>query len=215
MTTDPIARARAGDGEAFRELTDMQTNGWQLHFAGSVASDDDSRSAVESLINAAAGLPVEFHFDAKFDQLRSLYRRASLYWHATGYGVSAQEEPQAQEHFGNTTIEAMSAGAVPIVINSGGQTEIVSHGADGFLWDSPAELSGYTVQLATDRALMMRMSDRALAASTRFSRAAFIHHLETVIAQMSEPSSLKASRFGRNIGRETATGETETSRALR
>jgi hypothetical protein len=55
-------------------------------------------------------------------------------WHATGYGFDAEQYPAKQEHFGMTTVEAMSAGAVPVVLNTGGQREIVTHGDDGFLW---------------------------------------------------------------------------------
>ena len=39
-----------------------------------------------------------------------------------------------------TTAEAMSAGCIPIVVNKGGQREIVDEGVNGFKWDSIDEL---------------------------------------------------------------------------
>jgi len=36
------------------------------------------------------------------------------------------------EHFGITTVEAMAAGCVPLVYDSGGQAEIVSSGYNGY-----------------------------------------------------------------------------------
>ena len=165
----------------FRELIDVHRRGWQLHFVGSVAPDPDSRMLLERLTNTARGLPVFFHFDTDFESLRDLYRRASLYWHATGYGLPADEHPQFQEHFGMTTAEAMSAGVVPIVIYSGGQTEIVTHTHDGFVWDELAALASYTTQLTSDEHLLRTMSANAKASSTRFGRPAFNQRVDTII----------------------------------
>ncbi|PYS81532.1 MAG: hypothetical protein DMF67_16315 [Acidobacteria bacterium] len=170
--------------DAFSRLTDIQRDGWQLHFAGSAARDAGSRALAERLKNAARGLPVFFHFDAGLDALRDLYRHASLYWHATGHGFPAREHPLLQEHFGVTTVEAMSAGAVPVVINSGGQREIVTHAADGFLWDEPAALARQTVRLIEDPSLLMRMSRQAVLSSAKFSRAAFNERVDAVIERL-------------------------------
>jgi glycosyltransferase involved in cell wall biosynthesis len=194
--------------EAFREMTHLRDQDWQLHFAGSVAPDRESHAIVADLTKAAGGMPVHFHFDTDFETLRDLYRRASIYWHATGYGVLADEDPSAQEHFGNTTIEAMSAGAVPIVINSGGQCEIVDHGRDGFLWNDLTQLSQYTTRLAAEPELMMRMSEAALSSSSRFSRSAFLQGVDGVIARVSEQTWLQASPVGHNISREAVAAET-------
>ena len=128
-----------------------------------------------------AALPVHFHFDADLDCLRNLYRRASIYWHATGYSSIPQNDPSAQEHFGMTTVEAMSAGAVPIVINSGGQKEIVTQGRNGLLWDELDELSRETTRLITDANLLERMSKEAVSASSKFGRAIFVAKMERVI----------------------------------
>ncbi|HXI24773.1 MAG TPA: glycosyltransferase family 4 protein [Pyrinomonadaceae bacterium] len=170
----------------FKRLRDVQRDTWQLHFAGSVAQDAKTRTLLEQLKNDVAGLPIHFHFDADLDRLRNLYRGASIYWHATGYGSTAHNDPSAQEHFGMTTVEAMSAGAVPIVINSGGQKEIVTQGRNGFLWDELDELSRETTQLVTDANLLDRMSKEAVSASSKFGRAVFIANMDRVIGRVLE-----------------------------
>ncbi|MDT5158712.1 MAG: hypothetical protein QOH51_3069 [Acidobacteriota bacterium] len=170
--------------DVFKQLTAVQRDGWQLHFAGSVARDEETLALVERLKDAAKGHSVFFHFDAKLDTLRDLYRRASLYWHATGYNFPACEQPRLQEHFGMTTIEAMSAGAVPVVINSGGQREVVTHAVDGLLWDEPSTLADQTVQLINDLHLLERLSRQAIWSSAKFSRAAFNNSMDLIIGRL-------------------------------
>lgn len=58
-----------------------------------------------------------------------LYGEASIFWHACGLG---EKDPHLVEHFGMTTVEAMQNYCVPIVIDGGGQKEIVEHGVSGF-----------------------------------------------------------------------------------
>jgi glycosyltransferase involved in cell wall biosynthesis len=135
---------------------------------------------------AARGLPVHIHAGIGFERLRSLYRDAAIYWHATGYGTSADLQPLAQEHFGITTVEAMSAGAVPVVIDAGGQTETVNHGVNGFRWRSLDQLSEYTRLLAGDRALRESLSRQAVAGSAMFSAEAFAQRIARIAASLLE-----------------------------
>lgn len=170
--------------EVFKSLPDIHAAGWQLHFAGSTTPDERSRQFTAELVEAARGYPVFFHFDAPLFRLHDLYRKASLYWHATGYGLPADEHPAMQEHFGITTVEAMSAGAVPIVINTGGQREIVSHEVDGFRWDDLDGLVAHTQRLIADPPLLKRISRRAALSSARFSRAAFNASMDRIIEEL-------------------------------
>ena len=167
--------------EAFRRCPRLIQGGWELHFAGSLLSDRDGTGTIARLEREAAGLPVMIHRNASFELLRDLYRQSSIYWHATGYGSSPELHPGKQEHFGITTVEAMSAGAVPVVINSGGQRETVQHGVNGFLWNSLEELQDYTSRLADDPALLKQFSNRAVASSKQFSRAAFADRIENLV----------------------------------
>lgn len=122
-------------------------NGWRYHIAGSCGHDRASQMYLASLQEAAKGYPVRFFVNMKYDELKDQYNRATLFWHATGFGVDEREEPERMEHFGMTTVEAMSAGAIPIVIDKGGQREIVTHKINGFLWQTVDELVVQSLEL--------------------------------------------------------------------
>jgi glycosyltransferase involved in cell wall biosynthesis len=166
---------------AFKEMTDLHRDGWELHIAGSLGGD---RSFADSLVRAARGLPVVFDFNLSREQLRSLYRKAAIYWHATGYGVDADEYPGKQEHFGISTVEAMSAGAVPLVYASGGQTEIVRDGVDGCWWNELDELRSQTRRLVNNYDLRKSLGQNAITSSKRFSRQVFTQRMDKVIGDL-------------------------------
>jgi glycosyltransferase involved in cell wall biosynthesis len=170
--------------ETFKDMRECYRNGWELHFAGNVGAEAESIQFASSLVQKAQGHPVKFHFNAKFDELRELYRRAAIYWHATGVGTDARRHPELQEHFGITTVEAMSAGAVPAVIASGGQTEIVSAGVNGMCWNDPAEMVQQTELLMNDSKLCERLSTAAIDASKKFDRASFIANMDRSITKV-------------------------------
>ena len=98
------------------------------------------------------------------------------------------------EHFGISTVEAMAAGCVPVVINRGGQSEIVEHGATGFLWDTLAELKEYTATLVSDEALRARMAEAARAAAQRFSREAFTEEFRRLLRPSTQDAAAQATR---------------------
>lgn len=167
--------------ETFRGMPDLARQGWELHFAGTVLADAASKAAVERLEKAASGLPVHIHRSIGIEALRQLYRKASIYWHATGYGSLAASQPGWQEHFGITTVEAMSAGAVPVVIDSGGQRETVDHEVNGFRWNDLTELQNYTRRIAGDLNLRKALSKHAVQASAPFGRSAFADRVEQIV----------------------------------
>lgn len=170
--------------DAFKRLTDLHNDGWELHFAGSIAPDKRSANFVNTIVQNAAGFPVSFHFDAAREQIRNLYRRAAIYWHATGYGFDAERYPAKQEHFGISTVEAMSAGAVPVVYASGGQKEIVTDGVDGFWWKDIEGLIRQTTRLIDEPALRCRMAHEAIVSSKRFSKQAFTAQVDQLISKI-------------------------------
>lgn len=170
--------------DAFKGMESLHRDGWELHFAGSVGVDDESAKYAAALTESAKGFPVKFHIKAGLEELRALYRAAAIYWHATGFGYPASDYPAKQEHFGITTVEAMSAGAVPVVYGSGGQKEIVTHGVDGLCWDDTAGLSEQTLGLVNDSALRARLSSQAVASSERFGREAFAASVDRLVGRL-------------------------------
>jgi glycosyltransferase involved in cell wall biosynthesis len=172
--------------DAFTSLPELHSDGWELHFAGSVAPDKRSMSFAESTVQKANGLPVFFHFNAAREEIRDLYRRAAIYWHATGCGSDADRYPAKQEHFGISTVEAMSAGAVPVVYASGGQTEIVTDGVDGFWWRDLDALKSQTLRLAADQSLRCRLAQQAVVSSKRFAKSCFTAQVDKIILYTNE-----------------------------
>jgi glycosyltransferase involved in cell wall biosynthesis len=89
------------------------------------------------------------------------------------------------EHFGMSTVEAMSAECVPVVINKGGQKEIVSQGESGYLWHTVDELIEYSMRLMTDRDLLARMQAQARARFRQFDRQHFSDRLISLFQSLS------------------------------
>jgi glycosyltransferase involved in cell wall biosynthesis len=111
-----------------------------------------------------------------------LYQEAKIFWHAAGMNSDEETHPELAEHFGITTVEAMSAGCVPVVVNKGGQPEIVEHGVSGFVWNTPDELQEYTARLMKDEELWRRMSKAARLRAEKFSRQAFLARFQELMA---------------------------------
>ena len=155
---------------AFKQLYGESDSleGWEFHLAGGTYDNVPDRSYKEECETESHGYPVRFHFNAEFDTLVNLYRRSALFWHATGLNEDEYKNPQFLEHFGMTTVEAMSMGCVPVVINKGGQKEIVRHGIDGFLWNTIAELNEYTLRLVENRQKLEKFRKEAVEGSGRF-----------------------------------------------
>jgi glycosyltransferase involved in cell wall biosynthesis len=137
--------------EAFRRASHKELSGWEYHIAGSAAQDPATSEYLESLRNENKNYPVYFHVNEPYESLVRLYNEASVFWHAAGYNVDEETNPENTEHFGMTTIESMSAKCIPVVINKGGQRESVSHGVDGFLWSSIDELIARTSDIINVR----------------------------------------------------------------
>jgi glycosyltransferase involved in cell wall biosynthesis len=157
---------------AFRRLLARgDAEGWELHLVGGCAPEH--RPYFDEVSAAAEGLPVKLHADASGAELRTLYGLASIFWHAAGLGEDVERHPERQEHFGITTVEAMSAGAVPVVIDAAGQAEIVRPGVDGFRFGTVDELIGHTEALIADVELRSRLSEAAEARAADFAWDAF------------------------------------------
>ena len=168
--------------DAFRTLLESGIEGWELCLAGSVRRHEPEHVAhLERLRERARDLPVRFVVDGTLDELRALYGEAGVYWHAAGYGIDEDRHPQFLEHFGMSIVEAMAAGAIPVVIGKGGPLEIVHDGVDGFLWREPADLVERTRTLLTaPEAEVDALRRRAQASAARFSRPRFESEIRAI-----------------------------------
>ncbi len=159
---------------AYREL-EAALPGWAYRTVGGLRDTEAHRAFFASLEERAALCRnARVRADLKREELRGLYERAGIFWHAAGFGEDKESRPELAEHFGISTVEAMAAGCVPVVINKGGQPELVRHGVDGFLWETLAELKAHTLALATDDGLRARMSESARERSRLFSKEACV-----------------------------------------
>jgi glycosyltransferase involved in cell wall biosynthesis len=157
--------------EAFKKMVDEGFSHWKFVIAASVKDEDAGEFHV--LQKKAAGYPVEFHINKTNKELFELYHKAKIYWHASGYGEDLQIHPELAEHFGISTVEAMGSGAVPVVIDCGGQREIVTDGKNGLLWNTQEELFEQTKKLANDAALWNKLSKNAIIRAKDFSEEKF------------------------------------------
>lgn len=166
---------------AMRAIT-SRLAGWRLALAGGLNAEASAQEYFRELQKLAEGLPVDFHPNIPLAELNDLYARTRIYWHAAGFGADLSS-PERMEHFGISTVEAMSAGCIPVVYRGGGQLEIIEEGRNGFFWDTVAHLSETTLRVASMQEASA-ISEAAVQRSKNFGRDRFEHKLQEVIASL-------------------------------
>ncbi len=168
----------------FQALVDGGLRGWTLHLAGGTDLSPVHQAYLHRVRAAAAGYPITLHADVSLDELVHLYQTSAIYWHASGAGEDESAAPETFEHFGLTTVEAMAAGCVPVVIGRGGQPEVVEAGQSGFLWWDVNELKRQTQQLIADPSLRREMSLSAQARAQSFNQPHFEQRVAALVEQL-------------------------------
>jgi len=163
--------------EAFKRVR-VDLSGWKLVIAGGV--EVGGEKAYQDLIRQARGAPIEFIQNPSFIQLKKLYAHATLFWSAAGYEVS-EKSPEKMEHFGMTVVEAMAAGCLPVLFNGGGYREIITHGKNGILWDTPRELITFTKNIVREKEYLEKMLEAASETSEQFSFDVFAKNLSALL----------------------------------
>lgn len=164
---------------AFKKLYDGGITDYAFVMVGaSLPSDQDF---VEQLIEDAKGYPVRIENNVSFEKLIKEYQKAKLYWHGAGFGEDLEKHPERAEHFGISTVEAMSAGAVPLVYAGGGQVEVVAHGENGFIWKTEDELMRLTKELMNNKHMLSQFSAVSKERAKEFSNAMFATHVKKII----------------------------------
>ena len=158
--------------DLFEELNKKfpkETKSWKLVLAGRV----EDQEYFNELKQQAKNLNIEFKTDLERKELLKIYSKASIYWHATGYDVDPNKNPEKVEHFGISTIEAMASGAVPVVINKGGQPEVLGKNLKDLLWDSKDEAINKTIALIKKPEERNKLSKKVVERSRNFSKEQF------------------------------------------
>lgn len=163
----------------FKKMVDRGLKDWKFILA--VGVHDEDKEEFNKIQESANGYPIEFLENVNNKKLWDVYSKAKLYWHASGYGEDLKKHPEYAEHFGISTVEAMGGGAVPVVINAGGQREIVKDGKNGLLWDTTNELMEKTNELVRNSKLWEKMSNEAAIRAKIFSKERFCKELDTIL----------------------------------
>jgi glycosyltransferase involved in cell wall biosynthesis len=168
--------------EGFRALLARLPAGerWELFLAGSITPGANHQAYADRIRDLASGLPVRIHQAIDHAALATLFGRARIYWHATGYGADLRRSPDQAEHFGMSIVEAMSAGAVPVVFAEGGPAEIITPGQDGLVWRTPESLVEETLELIQRPDRLATMASAAITRSRAFERRAFMRQMRAL-----------------------------------
>jgi glycosyltransferase involved in cell wall biosynthesis len=143
----------------------LKAKDWKLVLVGT-AEDKDYFNEIKEMVK---GLDIEIKTRISRKQLLGWYKKASIYWHATGFGVNANSNPEKVEHFGISTVEAMSYGCVPVVINKGGQKEILKGELKKWLWNDKSECVALTRKLIKSKNLLKQEQIKAKQRAQEFN----------------------------------------------
>ncbi len=151
---------------AFRRLYDSGYSDWKLVLAG--GAEVGGRDYVKKIRTMSEGYPIEVVESPSFKEIVALYGRAKIFWSAVGFGSKEEKDPERVEHFGISLVEAMAAGACPIVYSAGGYKEIIKEGKNGFLWKDLRGLLRITKKLIGDKGSVLTISRQAKKDSQRY-----------------------------------------------
>jgi GT2 family glycosyltransferase len=159
---------------------------WKLVLIGQVSNENmDYFLEVKDL---ARDLPVEIFNNVARGKLLGHYREAAIYVHATGLNEETSINPEMNEHFGISTVEAMSYGCVPIVIDKGGQPEIVEDDLSGYLFSNEQSFEEKLLKCINcfefDNALFNQFQENAMGRSKMFGRDEFGERVRKAIESM-------------------------------
>ncbi len=165
----------------FAKMSESESQDWRFICVGGLTDQPEEHAYFEQVQSVGSTCNTTVEANLERSRLDALFSSSSIYWHASGFGIDEALNPQLVEHYGISTVEAMAAGCIPVVINRGGQREIVTHGVDGFLWETFDELREFTVRLIDDPELRLRMSDAARVRARALDRETFVSCARTLI----------------------------------
>lgn len=165
--------------DVFKTMVDNGLSDWSLVF---VMNADESDGKLADFKNLCKDYPIHVVVNPKNNELNKYYEQSKIYWHASGIGEDLHTHPDRAEHFGISTVEAMSAGCVPVVFNAGGQKEIVETNAHGYLFNTTEELMKKTTELITNKKQWKEFSEASQSRAKNFSIDTFCKNLNSIIS---------------------------------
>lgn len=162
--------------DAFKSSTFLKEN-YKLVIAG---GSDEGSLYLPELKAYSNGANIEIRENLPFNEIVRLYNESKFFWHCKGYAVDEKKDPYKCEHFGITTVEAMSAGCIPIVINKAGQKEIVSDDC-GKKWLTLQEIISITEELARDNTNIESYSEKCRERANFFLFDEFSKNLKNIL----------------------------------
>jgi glycosyltransferase involved in cell wall biosynthesis len=168
---------------AFRKMVDQGLTSWRLSLVG--GCDRDHKDYALEVRRAAAGYPIDVFLNADLEKLDQEFSRAKIFWHATGFGTNTLANPDRAEHFGIAPIEAMSAGAIPIVFDFGGPREVIGDHGAGYVFSDETDLIEKTMRVIRlvpeDRDVLQHF---VVQSAKRFSRSTFQQSLKSILSDV-------------------------------
>lgn len=145
---------------------------WKLIVAGGSTLKNQYFNKINKYVQSRSN-NIELFRNLPNNDLKKLYARSKIFWHACGLNENPKKHPQRIEHFGMTTVEAMQNKCVPIVIDGGGQREIINHGKNGFKFSNEKEFKKYTLKLTKNPKLIAILNEAAYKDSKKYNKRQF------------------------------------------
>jgi glycosyltransferase involved in cell wall biosynthesis len=164
----------------FKKMVDKGLKDWR--FALVISYKDHHKGKLDVLKKMAKEYQIDIIENADWSTLCSMYLKSKIYWHASGFKEDLNKNPERAEHFGISTVEAMSAGAIPVVINEGGQREIIDIDKNGFLWNTEEELISYTLKVIESKKMQESFSAAAKKKANDFSNQVFCQKVKEIFS---------------------------------
>jgi glycosyltransferase involved in cell wall biosynthesis len=163
--------------EAFK-LFYKEKPDWEYRIVG--GATDGAYEHIENLRSQAKGYPISFHMNVSREELKQHYGEAMIFWHGAGF---EGKRPENLEHFGISTLEAMSAGCVPFVVQNGGQEEILRGHDAGYFWNTIQELARASAELVAVPVYCNPFQETGRARYQDFTKARFTERALSIFQQ--------------------------------
>lgn len=155
--------------------------GFKLVLAGGLEDRSTHIEYVNKIKELAKNYPVEIKTNISWEELKDLFSKAMIFWHASGLNEDENKNPAKFEHFGITTVEAMASGCVPVVIDKGGQKEIVQEAVNGFKFENIDEIKIKTLNVIKNYSDLEELRNRAVKDAKKYSDENFKENLLGII----------------------------------